>query len=142
MEEATDYYVYPLHTLDQIVGLRFMLSWLIHFDQALDAAAEARSIMEQIGDEHGIAFALHSSGRARAGSGQLSAAVTDLIAAIQLRRRIDDRYGAGRSLMALGDAYTALDRPADARGAWLEALALFDELDAPERSDVQEKLDR
>ena len=57
--------------------------------------------------------------------------------ALAISREFRDRHHAARILHSLGEALRAMDQLPEARESWLEALNIFDDLGAPEATEVR-----
>ena len=121
-------------------SLAVCLNSMGRFADGLDAAVNAHQALTELGDEHGQAFALHSIGLAYLGLKDLQSAHDALTSAVTLRNDISDRYGRGRSLLALGDVLAASGDEAAARAAWQSAFDIFTVLGAPEQTDALSRL--
>lgn len=110
------------------------------YESALAKANEALTLMTVLSDSHGIAFSLNNIGMSLAGLHRFDEAAETLTSALTLRRSVLDRYGQARTLVCLGQVHENNGRGEEARAAWREALAIFLELGAPERSDVLNKM--
>jgi tetratricopeptide (TPR) repeat protein len=71
---------------------------------------------------------------------QFDEAITHLSYAGEVYRELDDRYEAARTLHALGDTLHTHGQSDQALEAWRKALALYDELHAPQASAVRARL--
>ncbi|MGH3752990.1 MAG: tetratricopeptide repeat protein [Pseudonocardiaceae bacterium] len=57
--------------------------------------------------------------------------------AVTMLRELSDRHRAAQTLHYLGEALRGMGQLAEAREAWLEALSIFDDLGAPEATQVR-----
>ncbi|MGH3708418.1 MAG: ATP-binding protein [Pseudonocardiaceae bacterium] len=110
------------------------------FNEAIDYAVQGGTLCEELHDQHGAAIALHIQGAANLGLDNIDTAITQLREALGIRILIKDRYGQARSLDALGDALNRVNRTAEAIEAWVEALTIFRDIEAPEAADLELKL--
>ncbi len=100
---------------------------------------QAVLIQREGGSRHGEAIALDSLGEAEHQLGRHAEAIECYQRAIGLFRDLGERYGEAEVLVHLGDALVAEDRQ-QARDAWLQSVAILDDLRHPLASQVRRKL--
>jgi DNA-binding SARP family transcriptional activator len=109
-------------------------------EQAVSCCEQALERFRALGSRDGMANALDSLGYAHQQSGNYPAAIACCVRALGLHRENGSRWGAAETLGHLGDAHRAAGRPAEARTAWEEALAILDDLGHPDASQIRAKL--
>ncbi|WP_330177276.1 tetratricopeptide repeat protein [Streptomyces sp. NBC_01498] len=109
--------------------------------QAREYCERALALCRRHGFREGEAFTLDSLGYIAHQGGRYPLALEHYGRALTLRRELGDHYEEADTLARLGDAYGALDRPAEARRAWSGALALYrDQRRTAEAEGVHERL--
>jgi tetratricopeptide (TPR) repeat protein len=101
------------------------------FDGATELFEESRELARRAGDEPAAARAEWMVGIRDMAAGRWDPSLGDAERVVATWRRIGDRLQLGDGLVWLGVVYARLGRPADARSAIGEALALFREVDSP-----------
>ncbi|MET9018085.1 BTAD domain-containing putative transcriptional regulator [Streptomyces olivaceoviridis] len=95
------------------------------YRQARDYCEQALALCRQHSFLETEAFTLDSLAYTAHHSGQHTLAIDHYNQALTLRRRLGDRYEEANALVCLGQVYSALNRSADARRAWSQALDLY-----------------
>jgi tetratricopeptide (TPR) repeat protein len=106
-----------------------------YFDQSL-------AIRRELGDRHGEAQTLNNLGIVHRRQGHLDQAIGFHERSLAIRRELGDRHGEGQTLWALGNAIAATRGRRAARSSWAGALAIFDDLGAPQAGEVRALLER
>jgi tetratricopeptide (TPR) repeat protein len=101
------------------------------FDGATELFEESRELARRAGDEPAAARAEWMVGIRDMAAGRWDPSLGDAERVVTTWRRIGNRLQLGDGLVWLGVVYARLGRPADARSAIGEALALFREVDSP-----------
>jgi tetratricopeptide (TPR) repeat protein len=121
-----------------------MVGWcralLGDYEQTLESCRQALALHQENGDRYGQAAAWDSLGYAHQHLGHTQAG-TCYLHAIELFRETGDRYSEADTLGRLGDTHHAAHDPDAAREAWLQALAIFDDLDHSDAEPIRAKLD-
>ncbi len=108
--------------------------------QALAFGRQALALHRELGNHHGAAAVLDSLGLINARLGNRRQFVTWYREALARRRDIGDRYGEAATLTHLGDAHRSHGDIAAAAEAWIQALAILDELHLPEAGQLRDKI--
>jgi tetratricopeptide (TPR) repeat protein len=106
-----------------------------YFDQSL-------AIRRELGDRHGEGQTLNNLGIVHRRQGHLDQAIRFHEQSLAIRRELGDRHGEGQTLWALGNAIAAARGRRAARSSWAGALAIFDDLGAPQAGQVRALLER
>jgi DNA-binding SARP family transcriptional activator/tetratricopeptide (TPR) repeat protein len=107
--------------------------------QALTWCERALILAQKIGDREAEAVTWDSLGYAHHGAGHHTRAADCYQHALVLLRDVGDRYYEANTLTRLGDSYRDAGDPR-AGAAWLEALAILDELGHPDADRVRARL--
>ncbi|GAB2736585.1 tetratricopeptide repeat protein [Kitasatospora kifunensis] len=108
--------------------------------QGIADLREALTIFRQVGDRHSEAFAPGNLADFHLLDTDLDAAL-DLYREQQaLARELADVYIEAEALRGSGDAHAAAHRAAQARQAWTEALALYEQIDHPKVTETRKRL--
>ncbi len=111
-------------------------------DASMSTVRRALDLYRSLGDLPGEAATLDSLGYTHHLQGEHAEAIRCCGLAAELDRRLGYRYAEGEALAHLGDArHAAGDRDA-ARDAWLQALAILDDLEDPGATELRAKLSR
>jgi len=119
------------------------LTELGEHQQALSCSVEAIAMHRELGelaDKYGEAETLRSLGDTYYHLGSHPQAISYHHQALELNRQLGDHYTEADTLTRLGDAYQAADEPDAARDAWLQAVAILDDLHHPEAAQVRARL--
>jgi tetratricopeptide (TPR) repeat protein len=108
--------------------------------QALDYCGKALNLHRELGNRRGEAAAWDSLGYARHHMGQHSQAISCYRRALDLFRDLCDRSNQAEILTHIGDAQRAARDLRGARDAWQEALAILNDLDHPDASQLRDRL--
>ncbi len=102
--------------------------WLKRGDhqRALAYADECLELAESTDRQKNVAKGRRLRGQALVAGGELSGAEVELATAVEVARRVGNPRQLWESLVALGDLCAALQRPGEARAAYVEALGAFD----------------
>jgi DNA-binding SARP family transcriptional activator/tetratricopeptide (TPR) repeat protein len=109
--------------------------------QCIDTAERALTIFEEIGDPSGAAASWSALGTSHSALGDHAVAIDYLHRAIDRYRGSRDQPGEASALDELGDVHLAAGDRAAARAAWLQALAIYEELRLPMAATVRAKID-
>ena len=112
-----------------------------NYTEVLEPCTEALSLFRSAGNEVGEADTLDSIGYAYAHLGRYDEAVASYAASVKLWRALGDQYNAADLLSRLGDFHQSRGNLEGARTAWTEALGIFTELNHPDATVVQAKLE-
>jgi tetratricopeptide (TPR) repeat protein len=104
-----------------------------HFEIALTVARES-------GDVISLAGILNNLGEGRTGAGEFSLGVVHHREALDRARQTGDRFEQARALDGLAKAHVGAGQHPDARDCWLEALAIFEDIGAPEAAEIRGRL--
>jgi tetratricopeptide (TPR) repeat protein len=102
-----------------------------------------RRVVEEFrrwGDQFMEAVALANLAEAYASVGADDLAAAAHHDAIALHELVGNRHGLGRTLTGLGRLHAKAGHLADARGCWLQALAIFEELGHPDADEARDLL--
>jgi tetratricopeptide (TPR) repeat protein len=111
-----------------------------------DAAAgltyclQALALDRELGDQQGEAATLDSVGYAYHQMGRQAEAIGYFRRSARLYGELGNRFKQAEPLAHLGDALHAHGSPHDARNAWLDALALLDDLGHPDARLIRARL--
>jgi len=89
------------------------------------------TLVREVDDAVGIAFALETLGRLRVRQGHLAEAVELFTQVLEIAREHDSRDLVGRALFRLGDLYGRLGDRSRSASHVIEAVAVFDRIGAP-----------
>lgn len=120
-------------------ALGYAHAGLSQFTGALDHFQQARVIAQET-ERRAEGWALHGIGYAQQGLHQLEPAISHYRDALDIFSEIGDRAGQGEALYNLGRAHLGSGRPDAARGVWVKALALFEDLQSPQTTGVLARL--
>nr|WP_267887139.1 tetratricopeptide repeat protein [Streptomyces specialis] len=110
------------------------------YEEAAEIAVEARTIAHAIADARGEAISLSIVAFAYSRLSQGDEAIDFYQQALRLRSQISDQYGRARILHSIGNLYRERRDWAKAESNLREALLIFQEQDAPDRSQVEADL--
>ncbi len=123
------------------VGLVNLGEALLHEDRAEEAVrslAEARGTFAEIGFLNGVGFALYHLGRCDLSLGHDADAVDHLRQALASHQGAGNRNRQAVTLRSLAQAHARLGDAAQASEAWLQAVAIFEELgDSAQAAEVR-----
>jgi tetratricopeptide (TPR) repeat protein len=108
-------------------------------DEAIAHHREALAIMLEVGDRHGQCAVYNEFGRTLNEADDTAAAQELHEQAMAIAVKIGYKYGQARALDGIAACLRESD-PASARRHWLRALKLYQELDVPERHEVERHL--
>jgi DNA-binding SARP family transcriptional activator len=97
-------------------------------EDAIESIHEARSIFVELKTRRGEGYAAHNLGRAYLDLGRPDEAVGHFRAALAAREATGERYWQAMTLLFLGRAYRRIGKIDDARRAWDDARAIFEDL--------------
>jgi tetratricopeptide (TPR) repeat protein/transcriptional regulator with XRE-family HTH domain len=118
--------------LNQVLLLSSIGSALLAEDRVSEARATLTKAVELAREvQQGEAYALVFLGEAETRSGDFAAASTRLASALDIVRRVQDRYGEALAIRALGDLHRASGALEQSHSALQKALALWEELESP-----------
>lgn len=112
-----------------------------NFDVALQHCTAAIQLFETIDNQVGLADVHDSLGYAYQQSRDSASAVEHYRESVQLWQLLGDRYNQADVLMRLGDTYCEAEDVASARVTWSQALSIFEEINHPEVTRAQERLE-
>jgi tetratricopeptide (TPR) repeat protein len=107
------------------------------FEQAIIYARDGLVINREINDAYNETFALRTLGLIYLDLRRFNEAVDHFQQALVISREISFRHEAARTLRYLGEALRVIGQLPEARDSWLEALSIFDDLGAPEATEVR-----
>ncbi|HEX6522024.1 MAG TPA: tetratricopeptide repeat protein [Streptosporangiaceae bacterium] len=119
------------------------LTHLGEYQQALGCALEAIAINRQLGelaDKYVEAETLKTLGHTYHYLGSHTQAIAYHRQALKLNRQLGDHYTEADTLTRLGDTCEAAGEPDAARDAWRQALAILDDLQHPDATQVRARL--
>jgi DNA-binding SARP family transcriptional activator/tetratricopeptide (TPR) repeat protein len=111
-----------------------------NFEQALTYCRQSLEIHLQLDHRHGQADVWDSLGYIQRGLGRYEEAYASYRQAIGIFRDLGDRFDEAGTLVNLADSHMAAGDPATARGVYLDALEILDELRHPDAANVRGKL--
>ena len=106
---------------------------------ALERLAGEDPLDETVHEQFGLGLALHGLGQVQA-AGEHATAETTLARALEIWDRIQAPLWRARTLHTLGDTLRLAGHAERAVTAWQEPRTIFETLDAPEASDLAERL--
>jgi len=112
------------------------------FDTSLSFTRRALALFEKLGDMYGRGYALYNLGHLYRRTRRFEDSLRWLEQALEVRREIGDRQGQADTLVEIGDVWDEKGRKDLARPRWREALAIFDDLAAPEAATVRSRMAR
>jgi tetratricopeptide (TPR) repeat protein len=112
------------------------------YTQALACCQQALAQQQEMGAPAVQADTWDSLGYINLHVGRTGEAIACYERSMQLRREYGSPTSRASAFMHLGDAHQSAGDRRAARQAWLQALALLDELDHPRAAEVREKLQR
>jgi DNA-binding SARP family transcriptional activator len=112
-----------------------------HHGRAIAHHRQSLSLFIQTGNPGGQAMALNGLGEAFLAAGQAEDACLRHTDALQLASQNDDKQDQARAHDGLGHAYHVLGDPGQGRRHWVQALALYTQLGAPEADRLHAQLD-
>jgi tetratricopeptide (TPR) repeat protein/transcriptional regulator with XRE-family HTH domain len=107
------------------------------YEQARALCRQALALCTEVGHHWLEGYVWDSLGYAEHHLGNLGEAAACYQRALSLHRETGDRFTEAEALAHLGETCQATDQPAQARDAWLQALAIFDDL---QNSDAADKV--
>jgi tetratricopeptide (TPR) repeat protein len=113
-----------------------------HHEEAIATCGQALALHRRHGNEYGAAAALDSLGYAHRHLGDPREAITRHRAALDLVRRLGVRYHEAEILDHLAGAHVDAGERDAARDAWLQALAILDDLGHPDAGRVRAEVRR
>jgi len=118
--------------LNQVLLMSSIGSALLAEDRVPEARRTLTKAVEMAAEvQQGEAYALVFLGEAETRSGGFAAAATHLASALDIVRRVQDRYGEALAIRAFGDLYRASGALERSYSALNQALALWEELESP-----------
>jgi tetratricopeptide (TPR) repeat protein len=108
--------------------------------RAVSELREALAIFRQFDDRHNEAFALGNIADFLLMDADLDTALDLYGEQRELGRQLGDAYIEAEALRGTGDVHAAADRTADARQAWSEALARYEQIDHPKAAEARQRL--
>lgn len=111
------------------------------FDQALAHLRQSLAVSTKIGTTGHQAMALRSMARIYRELGQNDSAVSHLQRSAALSRELGIDYWYAETLNDLAVVLSGMARPGEARQVWLQALAIFADLDPHRAAEVRSLLD-
>jgi DNA-binding SARP family transcriptional activator len=131
----------------QPVGVAFALdavglyhALLSRYPEALHYCERALKLATETGYKAAQAQAFESLGFIHLHMDRSDQAISCYQRSLEIYRELGDRYLVTTILSQLGDAHHAAGDPGAASQAWLEALAILEDLDHPDADDVRAKL--
>lgn len=109
-------------------------------DRALELVRESLAVFRDSGNRYGEGATLDSLGLTYLKLDRPDDALRAFSEARSVRAAIGDRHGEARTLRRIGDTLAQLGRTTEARERWLEALRLFESLDAPQAAEIRERV--
>jgi DNA-binding SARP family transcriptional activator/tetratricopeptide (TPR) repeat protein len=122
-------------------GVGWMHALLGDYEQALEFCEEALGKYRGRGDPLNEAATWDSLGYALLHLGRLDEAISCLRTAVNILEGLRTGYYLTTMLVHLGDAYHAAGDPEHARQAWQDALAILEDLNHSDASQVRARLD-
>jgi DNA-binding SARP family transcriptional activator/tetratricopeptide (TPR) repeat protein len=122
-------------------GVGWMHALLGDYEQALEFCEEALGMYRGRGDPLNEAATWDSLGYALLHLGRLDEAISCLRTAVNILEGLRTGYYLTTMLVHLGDAYHAAGDPEHARQAWQDALAILEDLNHSDASQVRARLD-
>jgi tetratricopeptide (TPR) repeat protein len=107
------------------------------YQEALACLRQSLTIRRDMADPHGQAHSLSNLGIVYQRLARCQQALACLRESLAIRRALGDRRGEAESLRELGVTLQALGRLEEARGHRLQALAIFEELQAADADQVR-----
>jgi tetratricopeptide (TPR) repeat protein len=123
-------------------GIGQVLARQRRYQEAIACYQQDLAICEELGDQRGAGQTLHHLGDAERDRRQYHTAIRYYLQSLSLHREVDDLRGQAQALHCLGDALHALGRIQEAAASWQDALAIYQQLHAPEAAEVQTLIDR
>jgi tetratricopeptide (TPR) repeat protein len=108
-----------------------------HFEQAITYARDGLVIHREINDTVNEARTLRILGLAYFDLRRFNEAADHFQQALVICHELSDRHAAAQALHYLGEALRAIGQLSEARESWFKALSIFDDLDAPEATQVR-----
>jgi tetratricopeptide (TPR) repeat protein len=122
-------------------GVGWMHALLGDYEQALEFCEEALGMYRGLGDPLNEAATWDSLGYSLLHLGRLDEAISCLRTAVNILEGLRTGYYLTTMLVHLGDAYHAAGDPEHARQAWQDALAILEDLNHSDASQVRARLD-
>jgi DNA-binding transcriptional ArsR family regulator len=113
------------------------LHQLGHEDEAMSAAYDALSLAQTVDSKPVLSLTQHQLGLLLLQRGAHRPALTQLDAALAVRRASRERWAEAETLIARAETLHALGHPCGARDSYREAAAILDQLHDPRAFDVQ-----
>ena len=108
-----------------------------HFEQAIAYAQDGLAIHREINNTVNEAITLDSLGLIYLDLCRFNEAADHFQQALAIWREVSHRHQAAQTLHCLGEALWGTGQLSEARESWLEALSIFDDLGAPEATQVR-----
>ncbi|GAB3431798.1 AfsR/SARP family transcriptional regulator [Flindersiella endophytica] len=113
-----------------VAGSHNSIGWwnaqLGDFDEAVTHCKQALHLFGELGDADGQAYTLDSLGYAAQQTGRYYHSLHFYQRSLWLFSKLENTYHTAMALSELGAIYITLDKPAQAREAWLRALELYE----------------
>ncbi|WP_405064358.1 tetratricopeptide repeat protein [Kribbella sp. NBC_01505] len=142
-ENAVRIYAGQGNRIGQLRGLG-SIGWnraqLGELDAAAATATEALALASDLGDLKSVAASHQVLGYVSNREQNHEEAVRSYQQAVQLYRRIGDKFYAATTLQSIGDIQADAGNTNAARTAWTDALEIFDELDHPQAERLRAQL--
>jgi tetratricopeptide (TPR) repeat protein len=106
----------------------------------LELSRRALALATEIGNQYTEERAWHNIGWCEQAFGHFDEAASVFQHVLNLARRARDRFHEADVFAHLGDLHHAHGKPAEAREAWSEALAIFEEFQHPDADQIRAKL--
>jgi tetratricopeptide (TPR) repeat protein len=109
-------------------------------DQAIECYEQSLLIRREIHFREGEGWTLYQLGRAYTQRRRFSEAIKCFEESLSIHRELGDRFGEAVTLMRLGDPLQELGEHDSARNSWQGALAILNDLGAPEAAEAEARL--
>lgn len=123
-------------------GIGQVLARQRQYQEAIACYQKDLAICEELGDQRGAGQTLHHLGDAERDRRQYHAAIRYYLQSLSRHREVGDLRGEALALHCLGDALHALGRIRQAVASWQDALAIYQQLHAPEAAEVRVLIER
>jgi len=110
------------------------------YPQARDLCRQALALNTHHGSRHLEAIIWNNLGYTEFHAGDFGEAAACYEHALRIFRSVGDRWGEAESLTDLGDSRQAVGESLQAREAWQQALAIFDDLQHPDAAKIRTRL--
>jgi tetratricopeptide (TPR) repeat protein len=121
-------------------GVAWCHALLGNYQEARDFCDQSLALIAKLGGCDFEYYAWDTLGYIELHLGDFTRAAAHFESALTLSRERSDRYGEAEALAHLGDARHAAGELPQARQAWQQALAIYDDLQHPDAGDVRAKL--